>query len=254
MFVFIKKVFFTAMTFFNFSGLSVNSLKCISMKIQAFKVREEVINVNTNNPVFYPFSVKVNKCSGNCNNISDPYAKLYLPNVVKNINLKVFNLMSWSNQTKQIKWHESCKHHCRLNSIVCNNKQKWNEDKCKCECKELVDKQECNRGFIWNPSDCNCECNKSYNLSQYLDYKNCKCRKKAAYSLAEECDKNTDKNEVIHNETLSIKEYNKSANSDPCKPYVSLSIFFNVSITISDTFVYFYLNSRPKNYKLIITN
>ena len=82
------------MTLFSFNVLSVNSLKCISMKNQESKVREEVINVNTNNPLFYPFSVKVNKCSGNCNNISDPYARLCLPNVTKNINLKVFNLMS----------------------------------------------------------------------------------------------------------------------------------------------------------------
>ena len=40
-----------------------------------FKIRPEVINVNTNNPVFYPFSVKVNKYGGNCNNISNPYAR-----------------------------------------------------------------------------------------------------------------------------------------------------------------------------------
>ena len=64
------------------------------MKNQECKVREEVINVNTNNPVFYPFSVKVNKCSGNCNNINDPYARLCVPNVVKNVNLKVFNMVS----------------------------------------------------------------------------------------------------------------------------------------------------------------
>ena len=53
--------------------------------------------------MFYPFSIKVNKCSGNCNNINDPYAKLCVPNVIKNINVKVFNLISWKNQTKQIK-------------------------------------------------------------------------------------------------------------------------------------------------------
>ena len=64
---------------------------------QECKVREEVINVNTNNPLFYPFSAKVNKCSGNCNNISDPYARLCVPDVAKNINLKVFNFVSWSN-------------------------------------------------------------------------------------------------------------------------------------------------------------
>ena len=135
MFGFIKKVFFTAMTFFSFNVLSVNSLECISMKNQECKVKEKVINVNTNNPVFYPFSVKVNKCNENWNNINDPYARLYVPNVVKSLNLKVFNLMSWSNQTKQIKWHESCKCECRLNSVVCNNKQKWNKNECKFECK-----------------------------------------------------------------------------------------------------------------------
>ena len=86
--------------------------------------------------------------------------------------------MSWSNQTKQINGHESCKCECRLNSIVCNNKQKWNKNKCKCECKEVVEKQECDKGFIWNPSNCECECNKSCNMREYLDCKNCKCRKK----------------------------------------------------------------------------
>ena len=177
MFGFIEKVFFTAVTFFSFNLLSANSLECVSMNNQECKVREEVININTNNPVFYPFSVKVNKYSGNCNNISDPYARLCVSNVVKNISLKVFNLMSRSNQTKQVKRHKSCKCECRLNSIVCNSKQKWSKDKCKCECKELVEKQECDKRFIWNHSNCNCECDKPCNMKEYLDYKNCKCRK-----------------------------------------------------------------------------
>ena len=118
----LKKCFFTAVTFFNFNVLSVNSLECVSMKNQECKIRPDIINVNTNNPVFYPFSVKVNKCSGNCNNISNPYARLCVPDVVKNINLTAFNVMSWSNQAKQIKSHESSKCECRLNSIVYNNK------------------------------------------------------------------------------------------------------------------------------------
>ena len=70
---------------------------------QECKVREEITSVNNNEPVFYPFSIKVKKCSGNCNNINDPYARLCISDVVKNINLKVFNLISWNNQTKQIK-------------------------------------------------------------------------------------------------------------------------------------------------------
>ena len=70
------------------------------MNNQECKTRSEIINTNNNEPVFYPFSIKVNKCGGSCNNINDPYAKLCVPDVVKNINLKVFNLLSWSNQTK----------------------------------------------------------------------------------------------------------------------------------------------------------
>ena len=113
----------------------------------------------------------------------------------------------------------------------------------------------CAKAFIWNPSSYNCEYNKSYNKSKYLVYKNFKCRKRFAYPLVEECDKNTDKNEIIHNKTLSIKEYNKSNNkflntsssSDPCKPYIALSILFlMISVTISGAFVYFYLKLYPK--------
>ena len=79
--------------------------------------------------MFYPFSIKVNKCSGSCNNINDPYAELCVPDVVKNINVKLFNLMSWSNQTRHMAWHETCKYKCRLDASVFSNKQKWNEDK-----------------------------------------------------------------------------------------------------------------------------
>ena len=63
-----------------------------------------------------------------------------------------------------------------VDASVCNNKQRWNEDKCRCECKQLIDKGICNKGFIWNRS--NCECYKSYDIVEYLDYQNCKCRKK----------------------------------------------------------------------------
>ena len=131
---FIKKVFFIGLTIL-LSFTSVNSLSSISMNNQACKARPEIINVNSNNPVFYTFSVKTIKCSGNCNNISDPYAKICVPDVVKDLNIKVFNLMSRTNETKNKKWPEICKCECRLDAIVCNNKQRWNKNKCRCECK-----------------------------------------------------------------------------------------------------------------------
>ena len=81
-----------------FSNLSsVNSLKCISMKNRECRVSPEIVNINSNNPIFYSFSIKVNKCNGNCNNISDPYARICVPDVVKNLNVKVFNLMTLTN-------------------------------------------------------------------------------------------------------------------------------------------------------------
>ena len=103
--------------------MNVNSLSCISMNNQARKSRPEIINVNSNNPVFYPFSIKTNKCSGNCNNVNYPYAKICVLDVVKDLNFKVFNLMSRTNETRHIKWNGTCKCICRLNAIVCNNKQ-----------------------------------------------------------------------------------------------------------------------------------
>ena len=79
------------------------------MKNQECKIRSKIIDVNTDEPLFYPFSIQVNKCSGSCNSINDPYAKLCVPDVVKNINVEVFNLMSRINKTRHIIWHEICK-------------------------------------------------------------------------------------------------------------------------------------------------
>ena len=75
------------------------------MNNQECKVRPEIINVNSDEPIFYPFSIKTSKCSGNCNNINDLYAKMSVPDVVKNLNVKVFNLISRTNETGHIKWH-----------------------------------------------------------------------------------------------------------------------------------------------------
>ena len=97
MFGFIRKRFFTAMTFFSCNVLNVNSLKCVSMNNQECKIRPEIVNVNTNEHLFYPYSITINKCKGSCNTINDSYAKLCVPDTIKNINVKIFNLMSRTN-------------------------------------------------------------------------------------------------------------------------------------------------------------
>ena len=84
MFRFIKQRFISALMYVgNLSN--VNSLECVSMKNQEYKARPEIVDVNSNNPIFYPFSIKVNKCNGNCNNINDPYAKICVPDTVLNL-------------------------------------------------------------------------------------------------------------------------------------------------------------------------
>ena len=70
------------------------------MNNQAWKVRPEIINVNSNQPEFFPFSLKTSKCNGSCNNINDPYAKICVHDAMKDLNVKVFNLMSRTNKTR----------------------------------------------------------------------------------------------------------------------------------------------------------
>ena len=108
------------------------------------------------------------------------------PGVVKNLNVEVFNLMSRTNETRHIKWHEIFQCKCRLDVSVCNNKQRWNKNKCMCECKELIDKGVCDKGFILNPSNWESECDKSCDIGEYLHYENFKCRKKTADKIVEE--------------------------------------------------------------------
>ena len=137
-------MFFLGLTILtNFTNvLSAIPLNCISMENQECKIRPEVIDVNSNNPIFYPFSIKINKC-GSRNNINNPYAKICVPDVIKDLNVKVFNLLSRTNETRFIKWHEKCKCECRLDAIICNDKQRWSKNKCRCKCKELIDKGIC---------------------------------------------------------------------------------------------------------------
>ena len=148
-----------------------------------------MLDVNAfDEPVYYPYNVMINKCSGSCNDINDPMAKLCVPEVIKNLNMKVYNLLMRANETKNVVWHESCKCVCRLTSAVCNSKQIWNSDTCSCDCNEdFVDKMVCEKGYMWNPSICTCECDMSCKPGQYLDYKNCVCKNKLINKVSSLC-------------------------------------------------------------------
>ena len=151
--------------------------------------------------------------------------------------------MSRANETRHIEWHKTCKCICRLDEIICNSKQRWNEDKCRCECKELIDKGVCDKGYVWNPSNCECECDKSCSIGEYLDYSNCKGRKKLVDPLVEECTENI-------NETKLIKVTVENENKDSCRSYVVYKvlfvIFFMINIAISIYFVYHVYVNRIK--------
>ena len=106
----------------------------------------------------------------------------------------------------------------------------------------------CDKGFNWNPSNCECECNKSCDIGEYLDYKNCKCKKRIIDELVEECSENIDGNEMLYNQTLNaipLHVYKKVCNS--CTVYVVLFVIFLItSIWICSIFIYFhwYLKRR----------
>ena len=152
MFKFVKKVFFVGLTISSIFT-NANSLSCISMNNQECKTRPQVVNVNGDEPVFFPFSIKTSKCSGSCNNINYPYGKVCVSDVVKNLNVQVFNLISRTNERRHTAWQRTCKCKCKFGANVCKNKERCNKNKSTCECKELIDKQMSDKRFIWNPSN-----------------------------------------------------------------------------------------------------
>ena len=81
-FGFIKKAFFIGLTILsNFTNVS--SLSCISMNNETCNARPQIVNVNSNNPILYSFSIKTSKCIGNCNNVNDSYGRICVPDIVK---------------------------------------------------------------------------------------------------------------------------------------------------------------------------
>ena len=122
---------------------------------------------------------------------------------------------------------------CRLTSAVCNDRQEWND--CRFECKEdLINKLVCDKGYMWNPSTCSCECDRYCETGQYLDYKNCVCRKKIIDDLIEQCTSIADMD--IKNNTLSKKNDESSSN-----------IYFILFIVFLVGFIYYWRKDNTKN-------
>ena len=144
-----------------FGIIKTKPLECVSVVNQKCMARPKILDVNevVGEALFYPYSVLVNKCSGSCNTFNNHMTKLCVPNVIKRVNMQVYNFFMMLNETRNVLWHESCKCVCKLNSSVCNNKQIWNSDTCRCDCNEdFTGVVDCDKGYTWNPSTCECQC------------------------------------------------------------------------------------------------
>ena len=102
-----------------FNIIKTKALECVSVVNQKSMPRPKILDVNEGigeANIFYPYNVQVNKCSGSCNTLDNPMAKLCVPNVIKGVNMEVYNFLMRLNGTRNVLWHESCKCVCKLNS------------------------------------------------------------------------------------------------------------------------------------------
>ena len=185
----------------------------------------------------------VNKCSGSCDTINNPMAKLYVPDIIKRVNMQVYNFLMMLNETRSVLWHESCKCVCKVNSSLCNNKQTWNSDACRCDCNEdFVSIINCTKGYTWNPSTCECQCDTWCKPGQYLDYKNCICKNKLIGKIIEEC------NNVINETMINNKDNIDNDNTITNIFIVLFSIVMFILIVCSCVFIYFQWFKNKKKY------
>ena len=140
-----------------FGIIKTKALECVSVVNQKCMPRPKILDANegVGEALFYLYNVLVNKCSGSCNTLDDSMAKLCVPNIIKRVNMKVYNFLMRLNETRNVLWHESCKCICRLNSSVCNSKQIWNSDTCSCDCNEdFAGIVSCNRVYVEYKGKC----------------------------------------------------------------------------------------------------
>ena len=201
--------------------------------------RPKILDVNegVGEALFYPYNVQVNKCSVSCNTLNNPMAKLCVPNVIKGVNMLLYNFLMRLNETRNALLHESCKCVCKLSSSVCNNKQIWDSDTCRCDCNEgFAGIISCAKGYTWNPSICECQCDKWCKPGQYLDHKNCVCKNKLIGRVIEECTS-------VINETM-INNKNDITNNNT---YLILLIVFLIGfIVFLIGFIYYYCRNNAK--------
>ena len=219
-----------------FSIIKTKALECVSVVNRKCMPRPKILDVDegVGEALFQPYNVLVNKCSGSCNTLDDPMAKMCVPNIVKRVNMKVYNFLMRLKETRNVLSHESCKCVCRLNSSVCNSKQIWNSDICKCDCNEdFAGMMNCDKGYTWNPSTCACECDMWFKPGQYLDYKKCVCKNNLIDRVIAEC------SDIINETTMNNKK-NIANDNTTTNIFIGLfSVVMFIGIVCPCVFAYF---------------
>ena len=225
-----------------FSIIKTRALECVSVINRKCMPRPKILDVNEGfgGALFYPYNTLVNKCSGSCDTINNPMAKLCVPGIAKRVNMQVYNFLRRLNETRSVLWYESCKCVCKLNSSVCNNKQIWNSDTCRWNCNEdfagIID---CTKGYMWNPSACECQCDKWCKLGQYLDHKKCVCKNKLVGRLISEC------TSIINETMMNNNNYDNDYNAIT---YVFIGLFSLLLLVIICFCVFAYFKWFKSNY------
>ena len=151
--------------------------------------------------------ISLNKCTESCNAVDELSTKLYVSSKTNDINVKVFNMIIRMHETKTLVKHISCDCKCKFNSRTCNSNQKWNNDKCQCECRKY---RTCKKNYSWNPSVC------TYENGKYL--------KSIADTSVIVCDKIINaKDSVSTNVTNNIPTYMTNTTSANVASTVSIN-------------------------------
>ena len=219
-----------------FNIVKTKPLECVSVNNQKCMPRRKILDVNegVGEALFYPYNVQVNNCSGSCNTLDNIIEKLCVPNVIKRLNMKVYNFLTMLNETRNVLWHESCKCVCKLNSSVCNNKQIWNSNTCRCDCNDDFSGMiNCAKGYTWNPSICECQCDIWCKPGQYLDHKNCVCENKLVGRLISKC------TSIINETMMNNYDNNNDNNVYKIMAYAFIGLFLISLVICFCVFIYF---------------
>ena len=141
-----KQVFIVLLSFSN--SLAT---KCVPLNNEPCMIRPFLVDLNLVELKYYPTMINLDKCSGSCNSADDLSIKICVSSKTKDVNVKVFNMITSKTEAKTMLKHISCDCKCKFNSTTCYSNKKWNNETCKCECKSYCT---CKKDYSWNPSPC----------------------------------------------------------------------------------------------------